>query len=134
MISAHDPNYGELHAAILAATHLDNNHPEAPYSGVSALFNGDLYSGIPQWAPREDWVVKSVYEIEHEPRVQASLEHMEHKFKAFFRVGWLNPHFDGLRDKWDKRLKDEDPLLRELAETALLTMVDYLHSQEIRNI
>lgn len=33
------------------------------YQGVQALFNGDLHRVLPDWAPREDWVVGSVTEI-----------------------------------------------------------------------
>lgn len=29
------------------------------YTGVRALFNGDLHATIPEWAPREDWIVLS---------------------------------------------------------------------------
>lgn len=34
-----------------------------PYTGVRALFNGDLHLALPEWAPREDWIVFSSTEI-----------------------------------------------------------------------
>jgi len=37
------------------------------YSGVRALFNADLHTVEPDWAPREDWVVVTAREIRHEP-------------------------------------------------------------------
>ncbi len=51
----------------LAASHPSANDPYEPYQGVAALFNGDLYLGCPQWAPREVWEVVSPYEIGHLP-------------------------------------------------------------------
>ena len=36
---------------------LAERRADEPYSGVSALFNGDLHLGLPEWAPREDWIV-----------------------------------------------------------------------------
>lgn len=40
-------------------------NPNEPYCGVAALFNGDLYTVNPTWAPREDWEVVSTNEICH---------------------------------------------------------------------
>lgn len=35
-----------------------------PYAGVRALFNADLHATIPEWAPREDWVILDSRTIE----------------------------------------------------------------------
>jgi len=35
------------------------------YSGIRALFNGDLHLIDPSWAPREDWIVIDARAIEH---------------------------------------------------------------------
>jgi len=35
------------------------------YTGVRALFDGDLHLTEPGWAPREDWVVVDTEIIEH---------------------------------------------------------------------
>ena len=35
------------------------------YTGVRALFNGDLHLKDPGWAPREEWVVVNPWTIEH---------------------------------------------------------------------
>lgn len=35
------------------------------YTGVGALFNGDVHLKDPTWAPREDWVVVNFHTIEH---------------------------------------------------------------------
>lgn len=39
--------------------------PPERYTGVRALFNGDLHLKDPGWAPREDWVVIDSWTIEH---------------------------------------------------------------------
>ncbi len=36
---------------------------DEPYRGVDALFNADLHAGLPQWAPREHWVVSTAHSI-----------------------------------------------------------------------
>lgn len=52
----------------LAWHHIDiDNNPYEPYTGVAALFNADLHTTTPGWAPREDWIVKSALEIVHVP-------------------------------------------------------------------
>lgn len=45
------------------------SNPE-PYTGVEALFNGDLHSKSPGWAPREDWKVLDASEIVYLPPPQ----------------------------------------------------------------
>lgn len=36
---------------------------DEPYRGVDALFNADLHAGLPQWAPREHWVISTAHSI-----------------------------------------------------------------------
>ena len=35
------------------------------YTGVRALFNGDIHLVDPSWAPREDWIILDKHTIEH---------------------------------------------------------------------
>ncbi|QBI98092.1 hypothetical protein SEA_FIREMAN_8 [Microbacterium phage Fireman] len=41
--------------------------PAEPYPGVGALFNADLHTVDPTYAPREHWIVKGPRRIEHLP-------------------------------------------------------------------
>jgi hypothetical protein len=43
----------------------------------------------------------------------------EKEFKKFFEVGWLDPSFDDIRERWDPLLHAESPGARVLAKTAL---------------
>lgn len=36
-----------------------------PYGGVRSLFNGDLALAMPDWAPREDWLVFGRFDLRH---------------------------------------------------------------------
>lgn len=38
-----------------------------PYRGVAALFNGDLNTVEPAYAPRKDWFIVSSERIDHVP-------------------------------------------------------------------
>ena len=38
------------------AKSIDHNTDE-PYRGVRGLFNADLHSFVPSWAPRDEWLV-----------------------------------------------------------------------------
>lgn len=49
--------------AYLEELYANRNLPDEPYYGVAGLFDADLHSVIPNWAPREDWEVISPYEI-----------------------------------------------------------------------
>lgn len=37
------------------------------YRGVRALFNADLHTVCPEWAPRDHWTVIDAETIEHTP-------------------------------------------------------------------
>lgn len=52
----------------------------------------------------------------------------EKDFKEFFEVGWLDPKYDDLRERWDKHIHDPDPYGRLLGKTALWNLV------QLRNI
>lgn len=53
----------------------------------------------------------------------------EREFKTFFETGWLDPRYDDLRERWDPRIKDEDPYGRVLGKTALWSLVQLRESQ-----
>lgn len=38
------------------------------YTGVRALFNGDLHKIDPNYAPREDWIIYSPNKMEYKPK------------------------------------------------------------------
>lgn len=38
---------------------------DEPYRGVRALFNADMHTKIPDWAPRQDWIIRDAHTIEH---------------------------------------------------------------------
>lgn len=48
----------------LARRHRNAYDPYEPYQGVAALFNADLHKKEPEWAPRKEWRILSMYEIE----------------------------------------------------------------------
>lgn len=57
----------DLQATRLVATNPTANKPHEPYCGVAALFNADLHVTEPAWAPREHWITRSAFKIEHRP-------------------------------------------------------------------
>lgn len=51
-----------------------NPYKGSDYRGVAALFNGDLHTIDPSWAPREDWVVVDQDDIRYVPAETISTE------------------------------------------------------------
>lgn len=57
-----------LHLFSIEAIAFENreaNDPYEPFKGVGALFNADLHTTEPAWAPREHWEVISPFRIAH---------------------------------------------------------------------
>jgi hypothetical protein len=59
--------YIEYESEVLAFRNSEANDPYEPYQAVSALWNADLATIEPAWAPREHWIVDSAHQIPHRP-------------------------------------------------------------------
>jgi hypothetical protein len=66
---------------VLALHHPQANVPDEPYTGVAALFNGDLHAGSPDWAPRDHWKVMSPFAIRHRSVKEILAEQRKDKAK-----------------------------------------------------
>lgn len=57
----------EWEAELLAWENRVAHDPYEPFQAVGALFNADLQSVEPNWAPRDHWEVLSKFKIAHRP-------------------------------------------------------------------
>lgn len=65
-----------------------------------------------------NWIDPDILAYNDDLSVEYDLN-KESEFKEFFQVGWLDPTYDDIRDKWNVLLIDEDPNARLYAKTAL---------------
>jgi hypothetical protein len=72
-----------------------------------------------------NWVDPDILAYDEGSAVNYDLD-QERRFKEFFEIGWLDPKYDHLRERWDKLLQDESPHARVLAKTALWSLAQYL--------
>ncbi len=65
-----------------------------------------------------NWIDPDILAYDENSAIGADMD-MEKKFKEFFEVGWFDPSFDDIRERWDPLLHNESPHARVLAKTAL---------------
>jgi hypothetical protein len=69
-----------------------------------------------------NWIDPDILAFHEGGAVSYDLE-KEKEFKTFFEIGWLDPAYDDIRERWDKQLQDPSAHARVLAKTALWSVV-----------